>query len=114
MQYLAGKEVDFSGCETDLSGFTEFERDVLECTRRIPYGETLTYSEVAEAIGRPGASRAVGAALGKNPYPIIIPCHRVVGKNSLGGYSGGGTAVKRKLLEIEKEASHAKNKEGCP
>lgn len=67
--------------------------------KSIPRGETRTYREIAEMIGRPRAYRAVGNALRKNPHPIIIPCHRVVRSDgSLGGYSNGGTRVKRKLL----------------
>ncbi|MHC1567190.1 MAG: methylated-DNA--[protein]-cysteine S-methyltransferase [Candidatus Syntropharchaeia archaeon] len=80
---------------------TEFERRVLLETRRIPYGETVTYSEIARRIGNPGAYRAVGNALKKNPLPIFIPCHRVVGKNGVGGYKYG-IDIKKKLLEIER------------
>ncbi len=86
----------------DLSGLTEFQRGVLEVTSRIPLGESLTYGQVAERLGRPKAARAVGQALGKNPFPLIIPCHRVVGSRSIGGYSSG-VELKRRLLEIERE-----------
>lgn len=87
----------------DLDGMTPFEQAVLFKTRQIPRGETRPYSWVAREIGHPGASRAVGTALSKNPIPLIIPCHRVVrAGGDLGFYSGGkGTATKRELLEYE-------------
>ncbi|HPE64309.1 MAG TPA: MGMT family protein [Methanothrix sp.] len=85
-----------------LSGLTEFQREVLSFVASIPLGETLTYGQVAERLGRPNAARAVGQALGKNPFPLIIPCHRVVGSRSIGGYSSG-VELKRRLLEIERE-----------
>lgn len=105
LRYLKGEEVDFSWCKVDLSSFTDFERNVLEQTRKIPYGHTMTYGELAAVIGRKGSSRAVGSALSKNPYPIIIPCHRVISSNGMGGFCGSkdseSLSVKRKLLELE-------------
>jgi methylated-DNA-[protein]-cysteine S-methyltransferase len=81
---------------------TAFQQDVWSCLRAIPYGATTSYGEIAARIGRPKASRAVGLANGRNPIPIIIPCHRVVGKDgSLVGY-GGGLHIKRKLLALER------------
>ena len=78
-----------------------FQTDVLRATEHIPYGETRTYSQVAEIIERPGAARAVGTALGSNPIPIIIPCHRVVPSGGgLGGYAYGPD-MKRFLLRLE-------------
>jgi len=102
--YLAGERDDFS-LEFDLAGCrSPFQRDVLEAARRIPYGSVISYGELAKRIGRPQASRAVGNALGANPVPILIPCHRVVrGDGSAGGYVGG-TERKVRLLELE----------GCP
>lgn len=79
----------------------DFEKKVLSIVSRIPFGRTLTYIEVARLAGRPKAARAVGRVLGKNPFPIIIPCHRVVAKNGLGGFNLGRD-VKKKLLEMEK------------
>jgi methylated-DNA-[protein]-cysteine S-methyltransferase len=80
---------------------TEFQLAVWDALQRIPYGQTTTYSTIAERIGRPAAIRAVGAANGANPIPIIIPCHRVIGSNgSLTGF-GGGLDVKRQLLALE-------------
>ncbi|MEZ5358896.1 MAG: methylated-DNA--[protein]-cysteine S-methyltransferase [Candidatus Zixiibacteriota bacterium] len=98
--YLDGKltrfELDLDLC---VDGFT---REVLDVVARIPYGELRTYKEIAKAIGQPGAAQAVGNANGANPIPIIIPCHRVVASNGLGGY-GGGLALKKKLLAIEQK-----------
>lgn len=80
---------------------TPFEKSVWNELSRIPYGETRSYAEIARAIGRPGAARAVGRANGANPIPIVVPCHRVIGANgSLTGF-GGGLEVKSLLLEIE-------------
>lgn len=87
----------------DLSGTTAFQRLVWKATRLIPYGQTRSYSWVAQQINNPKAVRAVGHALGKNPLPIIIPCHRVLAiDGKLGGFSGG-LDTKRKLLQIESE-----------
>ena len=83
---------------------TAFQRRVLGALQAIPYGETRSYKEVAAAIGKPRAVRAVGAANGRNPIPIIIPCHRVIGSDgSLTGF-GGGLEVKRALLALEQDA----------
>lgn len=88
-------------CETVFVEGTEFEKKVWTTLRQIPYGETRTYKWVAEIVERPNAFRAVGNALGKNPIPIIFPCHRVIETDgSIGGYSAG-TDIKRRLLEIE-------------
>ncbi len=98
--YLAGQRVTFPD-ELDLSQATAFQREVWEITRLIPYGETRSYSWVAEQLGKAGAMRAVGQALARNPLTIIIPCHRVVaGDGKLGGYSGG-VEMKRYLLHLE-------------
>jgi len=91
--------------ELDLSGATPFQRQVWEATRLIPYGETRSYLWVAEQIKRPGAVRAVGQALGRNPLAVIVPCHRVVASDGkLGGF-GGGVELKRHLLYVEAVAS---------
>lgn len=80
---------------------TPFQKEVWSALTAIPYGETISYSELARRVGRPAASRAVGAANGRNPIPIVIPCHRVIGANgSLTGF-GGGLGIKRRLLELE-------------
>ena len=83
---------------------TKFEWQVLKATMRIPLGETRSYQWIAKQIGSPKAVRAVGQALRKNPYPVIIPCHRVIKSDgSLGGYAGRHTPRKAKLLAKEKE-----------
>jgi methylated-DNA-[protein]-cysteine S-methyltransferase len=80
---------------------TPFQREVWAAVAAIPYGSTATYSEIAAAVGRPSACRAVGAANGRNPLPVIVPCHRVVGAaGGLTGY-GGGLDRKRSLLDLE-------------
>ena len=87
----------------DLGGMTDFQQRVLHLASAIPAGAMRTYGELASALGSPRASRAVGQALGRNPVPIVIPCHRVVGSNGrLTGYSGGqGIESKRWLLRLE-------------
>ena len=97
--YFNGRLTDFSSV-VDLSHLSAFEQEVLTQTRKIKYGKTITYSQLAEKIGS-RAYRAVGNALSKNPVPIIIPCHRVVAKNGIGGYSQG-LDIKTRLLELEK------------
>jgi methylated-DNA-[protein]-cysteine S-methyltransferase len=87
-----------------LDAFPPFSRKVLEFVHTIPYGETLTYAEVAHAVGQPKAARAVGQALKRNPLPLIIPCHRVVATNGLGGFtSPGGIATKLEMLQWERK-----------
>ncbi len=98
--YFSGHRVAFAD-KLDLSSATPFQREVWRVTRLIPYAETRSYRWVAGQIGQPGAGRAVGQALARNPLPIIIPCHRVVASDGrLGGYSGG-PGVKRYLLRLE-------------
>ena len=105
----------FTGTRTELDlpvdlGATELPdlaRRTLETVRaEVPYGETATYGEVAEMIGRPGAARAVGSAMARNPVPFVVPCHRIVAANGIGGYGGGsaGIALKRALLDREARA----------
>jgi O-6-methylguanine DNA methyltransferase len=100
-EYLAGRRVFFS-VPVDLSAAPDFQRRVLEAARGIPFGEARPYAWVAERIGHPNAVRAVGTALGRNPVPIIVPCHRVWRTDGgLGGYLFGGD-VKRRLAELER------------
>jgi methylated-DNA-[protein]-cysteine S-methyltransferase len=99
-EYFAGRRRTF-GLELDLVGVAPFTRRVLEATARIPFGATSTYREVAGAAGSPKAFRATGNALGANPVPIVVPCHRVLASGGrLGGYTGG-THRKEVLLELE-------------
>jgi methylated-DNA-[protein]-cysteine S-methyltransferase len=98
--YFAGERKPFD-VPLDVRG-TPFQRLVWEAVAAVPYGQTRTYSEIARAVGRPAAFRAVGAANGANPVPPIVPCHRIVGADGdLTGY-GGGLAMKQRLLELER------------
>ena len=100
-EYFAGERRDFD-LPLKLSG-TEFQLAVLKELRRIPYGETASYGDIAKRIGRPRAVRAVGAANGRNPLPIVVPCHRVIGSDGdLTGF-GGGLDTKAALLRLEAE-----------
>ena len=101
-EYFAGRRVRFDLPLAPRG--TEFQRRVWHALRQIPYGETISYGELARRIGKPSASRAVGLANGANPLPILIPCHRVIGADgSLTGF-GGGLPIKRKLLALEVRA----------
>lgn len=102
-EYFAGERKEFD-VPLALDG-TEFQVSVLEALQRIPYGETTSYGAIAKQIGRPKAVRAVGAANGRNPIPIIVPCHRVIGSSGdLTGF-GGGLDTKAELLRLEAENS---------
>ena len=100
---LAGAPLDLRFVALDERGIDPFRRAVYEATRAIPPGSTATYGEIAWMIGRSDAARDVGAALASNPFPILVPCHRVVGADGkLTGFSApGGLATKRKMLELE-------------
>jgi len=99
-RYFYGEKVSFPD-SLDLSGATDFQKVVWNATRSIPCGETRTYAWVAQQIGSSHACRAVGGALARNIFPIIVPCHRVIASNgNLGGFSGG-LALKRRLLGLE-------------
>ncbi len=101
--YAAGAEDSFLDIEVDLGDATAFQRRVIDACRRIPWGSTLSYGQLAAKAGAPGAARAVGRCMAANRIPLIIPCHRVLGADGgLHGYSGpGGLATKRRLLELE-------------
>lgn len=99
-EYFSGARDRFD-LDVDLHGLTPFTRGVLEATSHVPYGEVTSYGRIADRIGNAKASRAVGNALGRNPIPIIIPCHRVVLSNGDLGWYTGGSEIKRSLLGIE-------------
>ena len=105
IEVMAGGSVDLSSVVLDERGIDELRRAVYAATRLIPAGSTRTYGEIARAIGRtdPEAAREVGAALARNPFPIVVPCHRVLGANGrLTGFSApGGLETKRRMLELE-------------
>lgn len=108
-EYLEGERKTFS-LPCNPKG-TEFQKKVWSALRKIPYGETRSYQQIAEAIGNTKACRAVGMANNKNPILIVIPCHRVIGKNgSLVGF-GCGIELKEKLLKLEKERNGEGNRE---
>ncbi|MGE0756040.1 MAG: methylated-DNA--[protein]-cysteine S-methyltransferase [Pirellulaceae bacterium] len=94
---------DFRDVTLHLTGYTDFQRAVVDCCRAIPVGETRTYGELARCAGRPGAARAVGQVMACNRFPIVVPCHRVVASNGgLGGFSArDGLNLKRRLLRLE-------------
>ncbi len=98
-EYFAGQRRTFD-FPIDLHG-TPFEMEVWTALQNIPYGSTVTYGELAAGLGKPGAARAIGSANGRNPIPIVVPCHRVIAAGGkLGGY-GGGLTLKRQLLDLE-------------
>ena len=100
---LAGEPRDLLDVELDMTGLPDFHRSVYDLARRILPGRTATYGEIAQQLGAAGNARAVGQALGRNPFPIVVPCHRVLAAGAaLGGFSArGGLATKLKLLAIE-------------
>ncbi len=99
-EYFRGKRKNFD-LPLDMTAGTWFQQEVWACLKKIPYGKTMSYGEVARALGRAGASRAVGNAVGKNPFLIVVPCHRVIkGDGSIGGFSSG-LDKKRGLMQIE-------------
>lgn len=98
-EYFAGKRKRF-GFTLDIEG-TEFQKKVWAALREVPYGEVVTYGELARRAGNPAASRAVGGAMSKNPVPIAVPCHRVIASGrKIGGFTGGLT-LKQRLLRLE-------------
>lgn len=99
--YLEGKPVELPTHDLDWGRCSEFQRSVLVAERTIPRGRVATYHELAACVGKPKAARAAGTALARNPFPIIVPCHRTIRSDgSLGGF-GGGLPMKRALLEME-------------
>ena len=98
-RYFSGERVKLSDA-VELDDISPFQRRVLNRLRRIPYGQTRSYGWLARMVGVPQGPRAVGQAVARNPVPLIIPCHRVVGANGLGGF-GGGLDLKRLLLRLE-------------
>ncbi len=101
-RYCTGAPVDFAAVALDMTGSGAFDCRVYEATRAIGFGRTTSYGELARSIGAPREARAVGQALGRNPIPIIVPCHRVLAKDGMGGFSApGGTTTKERLLTLE-------------
>ncbi len=101
-EHLAGSAQDLTTIRLDTSRLGAFDARIYELARRIPTGQTVTYGELARRAGSPGAARAVGVSMGRNPYPIVVPCHRVVAKGGAGGFSApGGLLTKARLLAAE-------------
>lgn len=106
VRLMAGEACDLSGAELDMSNVPAFNRRVYALALTIPPGRTLSYGEIADMIGAPGSARAVGRALGRNPFPIVVPCHRVLAAGGRsGGFSAeGGVRTKLRMLAIEQGA----------
>ena len=103
--YFAGEPVSFTDVELDLSWTTPFQLAVAETLRAVPYGETVTYGELAALAGRPNAQRAAGTFCARNRFPLFVPCHRVVAADGLGSYGSLGVEYKRRLLALEGHAA---------
>jgi methylated-DNA-[protein]-cysteine S-methyltransferase len=99
--YFAGRPVAFDEVELELEWCTPFQRAVAEALRHVPYGETLTYGELAIAAGYPNAHRAAGTFCAANRFPLVLPCHRVVSATGIGSYGSLGSDYKRRLLALE-------------
>lgn len=101
--YFTGTPVDLGSIPLDRSGVSAEEGAIYDALRAVPRGETVSYGELAARAGRPGAARAVGAAMARNPWPVVVPCHRVLAKGgALHGFSApGGLTTKRRLLAME-------------
>ncbi len=99
--YFCGARDDFADVELDLDWCTPFEYALVEAARSIPYGETVTYGELAALAGRPRAPRTAGSFCARNRFALVVPCHRVVAAGGLGGYGSLGLLYKRRLLELE-------------
>jgi methylated-DNA-[protein]-cysteine S-methyltransferase len=110
-RYARGQFVDFRPFKIDVGRTTEYRKRVLEAARQIPYGQTLSYGELAAKAGKPRAARAVGSAMASNPISLLIPCHRVVAAGGkLGGFScRTGVELKQRLLEMEAQAARRKS-----
>jgi methylated-DNA-[protein]-cysteine S-methyltransferase len=99
--YFAGDRPHFSDVQLDLEDYTPFQLAVVEALRRVPYGEVVTYAELAALAGRPNAQRAAGSVCAHNRFPLVVPCHRVVSATGIGSYGPSGVETKRRLLELE-------------
>ncbi|MEL6288155.1 MAG: methylated-DNA--[protein]-cysteine S-methyltransferase [Pseudomonadota bacterium] len=101
--YFLGTDVDLGAVPLDADGVPAFHAAVYRALREVPRGGTVTYGALAEQVGQPGAARAVGVAMGRNPWPVIVPCHRVLASGGkMGGFSApGGTSTKERLLALE-------------
>ena len=101
LAFFAGERAMFDDVMLDLDWCTPFQQDVAEALRRVPWGETVTYGELAALAGYPNAQRAAGTFCAGNRYPLVLPCHRVVSAGGIGSYGSHGVAYKRRLLALE-------------
>jgi methylated-DNA-[protein]-cysteine S-methyltransferase len=99
--YFGGAREDFGDVELELDWCTPFQRAVTNVLRALPYGETVTYGELAALAGHPNAQRAAGSFCAGNRFPVVVPCHRVVAADGLGSYGSLGRGYKRRMLELE-------------
>ncbi|HEX3255802.1 MAG TPA: methylated-DNA--[protein]-cysteine S-methyltransferase [Gaiellaceae bacterium] len=100
-RYFAGERVEFTDVQVDPTWSSDFQASLADALRAVPYGETVTYGELAALAGRPNAHRAAGTFCAGNRFPLVVPCHRVVAAGGLGGYGSLGGEYKRRLLELE-------------
>lgn len=108
-RFADGERIDFDDCVLDLPELSQFQSRVIAAARKVRYGKTISYGELATEAGSPGAARAVGSVMANNRFPIIVPCHRVVASGGkIGGFSAPqGITLKEKMLELEANAIHA-------
>jgi len=99
--YFAGERVAFDDVELELDGWTPFQLGVVRALRRVPYGEVVSYADLARLAGHPRAQRAAGTFCARNRFGIVVPCHRVVASDGLGSYGSLGVHYKQRLLELE-------------
>lgn len=99
--HLGGREVDYSDVPLDLDWCTPLQRDIADALRHVAWGEVVSYGELAERAGRPRAPRAAGSFCAQNQLQLVLPCHRVIASNGIGGYGSSGVALKRRLLALE-------------
>ena len=100
--HFTGEQDSFEDVQLDLDGYTPFQRAVVETLRRVPWGEVVTYGELAALAGHPNAQRAAGSVCAHNRFPVIVPCHRVVAADGIGRYGASGVEYKRRLLGLER------------
>jgi len=99
--YFEGERVDFADVAIEADGWTAFQRDIVAAMRRVPYGEVVSYSDLARLAGHPRAQRAAGTVCAGNRFPLVVPCHRIVSAGGLGSYPGLGIDYKRRMLALE-------------
>jgi methylated-DNA-[protein]-cysteine S-methyltransferase len=99
--HFTGERDVFADVELDLDGYTAFQLSIVETLRRVPWGEVVTYGELAALAGYPNAQRAAGSVCAHNRFPLVVPCHRVVAADGIGRYGSSGVEYKRRLLELE-------------